>query len=119
MSYTDAVGRDALQVVFAQALLTLVMASGFWIVRDGGQALAALYGGGVTMVLTGWLAWRVRRAGGRDRSLGSIFSGSIARYALAALGIGAGIGLMGLAPLPLLSAFAVTQFGYLVLWRRQ
>jgi len=119
MSYTDAVRRDALRVVLAQALLTFVMAIGFWGYGDGRQALAALYGGGVTMVLTGWLAWRVRLAGTGVAGLGSIYSGAIARYALAALGVGAGIGLFKLSPVPLLSAFAVTQFGFVALWNRR
>lgn len=119
MSYTDAVHRDALRVVLAQALLTLVMAIGFWGFGDGREALAALYGGGVTILLTGWLAWRVRRAGVGVTGLGSIYSGAIARYALAALGVGVGIGLLKLSPMPLLSAFAVTQFGFVALWSRR
>jgi len=119
MSYTDAVRRDALRVMLAQALLTIVMAAGFWSFGEGRQALAALYGGGITMLLTGWLAWRVRRAGVGIGGLGSIYSGAIARYALAALGVGVGIGLFKLAPLPLLCTFAVTQFGFVALWNRR
>jgi len=119
MSYTDAVSRDAVRVVLAQALLTLLIAGVFWVSGNGLQGLAALYGGGVTMVLTAWLAWRVRQAGTRGGGLGSIFSGTVARYSLAALGMGVGMGLLKLPPLPLLVAFAVTQFGFVVLWRRR
>ena len=114
MSYSDAVGRGARRVVVAQAFVTVVMATGFGVFGGAPQALAALYGGIVTVLLTGWLAWRVRRAG----SLAAIYSGALARYALAAAAIGVGIGLLRLSPLPLLGAFAVTQFGFLVLLRR-
>jgi len=118
MSYTDSASRDARRVVLAQVVLTSLVAAGFGAVGGSEPALAALYGGMVTIALTVWLAWRVRRAGGPSGGWGSIFSGAIARYALAALGVGVGIGLLRLPPLPLLCAFAVTQFGFVVLWRR-
>jgi F0F1-type ATP synthase assembly protein I len=115
MSYADAVGRSARRVVLAQALLTLAGAVGFgwW----GGRAamLAGVYGGTVTMVLTLWLAWRVRQAAG---GMGTILSGALGRYALAAAGIAFGIGWLKLPALPLVCGFAVTQFGFVVLWRR-
>lgn len=118
MGYTDAVSRDARRVVVAQAVLALLVAAGFGIHGGAPQCVAALYGGAITILLTLWLAWRVRRAGNAGGGLASIYSGAIARYALAAAGIAAGIGGLRLAPLPLLGGFAVTQFGYVVLWRR-
>jgi hypothetical protein len=116
MSYADPVSRETRRIVLVQAALTVVVATGFGFAMESRQALAALYGGGVTIGLTLWLAWRVRQA---DRKgMAGLFSGAIARYALAALGVGAGIGLFRLPALPLLCAFAVTQFGFVVPWRR-
>lgn len=109
MNYTDVVGRGVGRVIGVQALATVALAVGFGVFAGWPQALAAIYGGMVTVVLTAWLAWRTHRAG----SLAAIYSGSVARYALAAAAIGAGIGLLKLVPLPLLVAFAVTQFGFL------
>jgi len=77
-------------------------------------ALAALYGGAITALLTVWLAWRMRRA----ESLAAIYSGALARYALAAAAIVVGIMVLRLQAVPLLCAFAVTQFGFLILLRR-
>jgi len=114
MSYTDAVSRDARRVVSIQALLTVAMALAFGLYGGVPWAAAALYGGIVTMGLTAWLAWRMRRVA----SLTAIYSGAVARYALAAAAIGVGVGLLRLAAVPLLCAFAVTQFGFLVLLRR-
>lgn len=114
MSCADSVSRDTRRVVLAQALLTVGVAIGALAFAGLPQMLAVLYGGAITILLTAWLAWRMRRAG----SLAAIYSGVLARYALAAAAIGVGIGLLGLSPLPLLGAFAVTQFGFLVLLRR-
>jgi len=119
MRYADAVGRDARRVVSAQAVLASLVAAGFGARGGWPQAAAAVYGGAITILLTLWLAWRVRRAGSTGSGLASIYSGAIARYALAAAGIAAGIGWLRLAPLPLLGGFAVTQFGFVVLWRRR
>jgi len=118
MGYPDAVGRDARRVVIVQSLATLLLAAGFGMVGGWSQGVAGLYGGAVTVVLTLWLAWRVRRAGAAGGGLATIYTGAIARYALAAMGIAVGIGWLKLAPLPLLAGFALTQFGFVVLWRR-
>jgi ATP synthase protein I len=95
------------------------VASGFGWTRGWDAALAASYGGMVTMLLTLWLAWRVRRAGSRGAGMVTIYSGVAARYALAAMGIAVGIGWIKLLPIPMLSSFAVTQFGFVVLWRQK
>lgn len=118
MRYADAVSRDARRVVFAQAVLALLVAAGFGMGGGRSQVVAAVYGGAMTILLTVWLAWRVRRAGNAGGGLATIYSGAIARYAMAAAGVAAGIGWLKLSPLPLLAGFAVTQFGFVVLWRR-
>ena len=116
MGYADAVSRDARLVLQAQVLLTILIAGGFGFAYGLPDALAALYGGAITVLITGWLAWRVRRVG-QTHSPGAglmvIYSSVVVRYASVIVLVGTGIGVLNLPPLPLLSAFAVTQFGFL------
>jgi hypothetical protein len=116
MGYVDTVRRDTRRVLQAQALLTLLIAGGFGFARGLPAVLAALYGGAITILITGWLARRVRQAGETatpGAGLVVIYSSAVLRYAAVVVLIGAGIGLLKLLPLPLLCAFAVTQFGFL------
>ena len=122
MSYNSTLSRGAIRVVVAQLALTLLVAGVFGVMRGRDALLAALYGGLVTVLVTGWLAWRVRRAGNAGTAatagLGVIYSSWVMRYVTVALLLAAGLGYLKLMPLPLLSAFAVTQFGFLASIRR-
>jgi ATP synthase protein I len=116
MGYVDTLRRDTRRVLQAQALLTLLIAGGFGLARGLPAVLAALYGGAITILITGWLARRVRQAGETatpGAGLVVIYSSAVVRYAAVVVLVGAGIGLLKLSPLPLLCAFAVTQFGFL------
>jgi ATP synthase protein I len=116
MGYAGSVSRDTRRVLQTQVLLTLLVAGGFGFFRGPTESLAALYGGAITVLITGWLARRVRQAGrarSPDAGLVVIYSSAVVRYAVVIVLVGAGIGLLKLSPLPLLSAFAVTQFGFL------
>lgn len=115
MGYNDVLNRGARRVVLTQALLTLLVAGGFGVVGGTDELLAAVYGGMVTIIVTAWLAWRLRTAGSpADAGFGAIFLSWMLRYVAVALLLGAGLGYLKLVPLPLLSAFAVTQFGFLM-----
>lgn len=116
MGYGDALRRDTRRILQAQLVLTLIIAGGFGLFRSLPEALAALYGGAITLLITGWLARRIRQAGqagSPGAGLVVIYAGTVVRYLAVMVLVGAGIGLLKLAPLPLLSAFAVTQFGFL------
>jgi len=116
MGYVDAVRQDVRRVLQAQVLLTLLIAAGFGFARGLPAALAALYGGAITIVITGWLARRVRQAGETatpGAGLVVIYSSAVVRYAIVVVLVGTGLGALKLSPLPLLCAFAVTQFGFL------
>jgi ATP synthase protein I len=120
MSYEDALSRDARRVLWAQALMTLAVATGFALWQGMAAAIAASYGGAITLLLTGWLAWRLRRVTAQNQggTLAVIYSSAALRYVMMTLLIGTGIASLHLAPLPLLVTFAVTQFGFLVpRWR--
>ena len=121
MSYNDALIRGARRVLMAQVSLTVLIAIGFGVTRDWGHALAAAYGGMVTLLVTGWLAWRLRRAGKvKDEAawMGVIYSSWFFRYATVMVLLGLGLGYLKLQALPLLTAFAVTQLGFMVSIRR-
>lgn len=121
MRYNDALIRGARQVLIAQALLTLLLAAGFGVVGGWPGFLAAVYGGMVTTLITGWLAWRLRRAGQVHDPAGGmavIYSSWFLRYATVVVLLGAGLGYLRLLPLPLLVTFAVTQLGFVASLRR-
>jgi hypothetical protein len=123
MSYNSVLSHGAIRVVIAQIALTLLVASVFGATRGLDDLLAALYGGLVTVLVTGWLAWRLRRAGSPAGSptagLGVIYSSWIIRYVAVMMLLGAGLGYIKLKPLPLIAAFALAQFGYLASFRRR
>jgi len=103
------------RVMWAQALVTLVIAAVF-ASRDGARAaLAAAYGGAVTMLISGWFGWRLQRVGGQTPAggLGVLYSSTVLRYAAAIVLLALGLGVLKLAPLPLVIAFGLAQFGFL------
>ena len=67
------------------------------------------------MLLSGWLGRGVLRSTG----LGSLYANAITRYGAAMLFLGLGMGALKLAPLPLIVAFAVAQFGFLANTRQR
>jgi hypothetical protein len=107
--------------VLAQALLTLGVAAVFLLATGARDAAAALYGGAVTVVITLWLARRVRRASEAKSAVAGmmvIYSATFLRYATAVLLLGLALMVLKLPALPLLSAFAAAQFGFLATLRR-
>lgn len=97
------------RIILFQALLTLPVAAVFGYTRGQAEFLSALYGGATAVLLSGWLGFGVWRA----RGLGSLYANAITRYGIAVLCLGLGLGVLRLAPLPLIAAFAVAQFGFL------
>lgn len=71
--------------------------------------MSALYGGALALLLTWWLGRGVWRSGG----LGALYANAITRYAAAMLFLGLGMGVLKLAPFPLIVAFAAAQLGFL------
>lgn len=104
-------------MIWAQAALTLLVAAGFVLARGWPEALAAMYGGGVTVLISAWQGWRLRRTSARRgqtarTELVGLYAGTLQRYAAVFVLLGIGLGVWRLAPLPLVVAFAVAQFGY-------
>ena len=109
--------RGVRRVVLTQGALTLLAAAGFAVAAGWSEALAALYGGGVALLISAWQGWRLRRvgrAGGAATDVVALYIGVIQRYAAVFVLLGLGLAVWRLAPLPLITAFAVAQFGYWV-----
>lgn len=114
MAYVNALARGARRVLVAQGLATLAIAAGFGS-RGWPAVAAALYGGAVTIAITAWLAWRLRRVTARTTpgaGMAVIYSSVLVRYLTVAALLVMGFVMLRLEPLPLLLAFAVTQLGY-------
>ncbi len=110
------------RVVVTQLLLTALLAAGFFVFHDRptsvADALAACYGGTVTVLISAWLGWRMKVATRSARrmaaaGLGGLYLANLTRYALAFVLLAFGLGVLRLSPIPLVIAFVVTQFGFL------
>ena len=106
----------------AQAAITLLVAAGFGL-RGMGEALAACYGGGVTILTSLWLARQTGRIVERAlqspaSGLGLLYSAASVRYGASALLLTFGLGVWKLAAVPMITAFGLAQLGFLAtLWR--
>lgn len=113
--------RDLRNLIIIQLILIMAVAVAtlFWQGRV--QALAALYGGAIVLLNSLLLARRMRRAGKLEgRSVvAAMYAGAAQRFVLAAAGFALGMGLLKLAPLPMIAAFALAQFAYVIAAQRQ
>ena len=121
MSYAAEVLRSGIRrVLVVQALVVVSIAIAWGLFGTGGPgALAALYGGGVAMVVTLLLGLRIQLAsdvGATDKARGAaaLYLGVLERYAVVLIGVGVGMGVLHLEPLPLILGFASAQTGYLL-----
>lgn len=101
-------------LLVAQLLLVgaVVVGAYFW----GGipYTMAALFGGAIVLMNSLLLGRRMQRAEQLpgDRVALAMYAGAVQRFVLAALGFALGMGLLALAPLPMLAAFAAGQLAY-------
>lgn len=119
------------RVVLSQMVLTVVVAGGFllfagwslpkdpsWLPAGILDALSALYGGGTAILSTWWLGRSVQRAGevarqNQQSSQWALYAGAVQRFVGTLVLLGLGLGGLKLAPIPLIVAFAVAQFGFI------
>lgn len=108
-------------VIIAQVFLVAAAASIYFGWQGPGAGLAALFGGGIALLNSLLLAWRVRRADrvAPERVTAVMFIGAAQRFALTIAGFALGIAVLELEPVPLIIAFAVTQLGFVIAAKRQ
>jgi ATP synthase protein I len=117
MSPLDAHTGDASRLLAVQAGLVAVVAVGFWFTGGLLSVQAAAYGGGIALLTTFLLGRRVRMAmDAAKQQPGSettvLMVGVVQRFVLALALLGAGIGWLGLEPVPLLVGLAVGQMAF-------
>lgn len=90
----------------------LVLASAVICVSMGGLAMseAALAGGAVAIVNLVLSAWALKRTHGAHGL--ALYAGAAARFLFVILSFGLAIGVLHLAPLPMLLVFGLTQLGH-------
>lgn len=111
--------EDVRALLAAQFVLVTLLSAALAFISGFPEARAAAYGG-VTALLSAWvLGFSVRKAAEVARtSPGSetpvLYIGAVTRFVLVLVLFGLGMGLLQLAPGPLLGGFIVAQFGHLI-----
>lgn len=103
-------------IFIAQALLILVISTGFLLI-DEEQMLAALYGGSITLINSLLMARRIHRANKQlaadpTDDVRSIYFGALERFLFTLIALAVGMGWLWLSPPALLLSFAVAHLGY-------
>ena len=103
-------------ILIAQLILTPVVAAVFLFMGKA-QALAALYGGGISIVNSLLMARRILRANevlSRDpvRDVRSMYLGAMERFAVTLGALALGMGWLRLEPVALLVGFASAYLGH-------
>jgi F0F1-type ATP synthase assembly protein I len=112
------------RVLAAQAILAAVTAAVFAVFHSLAAALAALYGGAITLASSALLARSVTRAAtfaaaSPGRGALVLYSGLAQRFLFAAVALAAGIAFYPRGALPALAGFAVAHLGFLASAKRK
>ncbi len=115
----ETIQQGARRVLIAQALLLLISATVAMLIQGWFAAVSALFGGVVTLFGTGWMAYRVYRAGEltRDNPSGgavALYGGVLIRFVFVITALAIGMGVLKLQPVFVLIGFAVTHLGYIL-----
>ena len=124
MSYANRVLRSGVyRVLMWQTLIVAVVVGAvFFSHGQRDDALSALYGGAVAMLVTFLLGLRLRGASVMDTTKSGIgdlrlylylYIGALERFGLVALGLGIGIGYLHLRPFLVIMGFTAAHMGYL------
>ena len=120
MSYAaDMLRQTVRRVLLLQTVLTLLTGVAFFALLGSLAALAALYGGAIAVIGTWLLGRRVQRAPelpapGHSGGQLALYAGILPRFIVTLALLGVGIGGLSLFPIPLITAFAVAQLGFLI-----
>lgn len=124
MTFADArLQKSVIRVIVVQSLTTTIIAAGALVYYGPQLALAAVYGGGLAMVVAFFTARWIYDAGEAARKQPRFGGGAFYRVAgrrlmLVLLGFGIGFGVFKLLPVPLLLAFGTSFLGYVFASRR-
>ncbi len=115
----ETIQQGASRILIAQALLLLITTAIVMLLQGWFAAVSAVYGGVITLMGTGWMAYRVYRAGEltRDNPSGgavALFGGALIRFVFVITALAMGMGVLKLHPLSVLIGFAITHLGYIL-----
>lgn len=111
------------KVIALQVGVGAVIAAAFFMAKGHGQALSALYGGVISIVIAFLLGRGVVRAADvarqdHKKSMLILYLGALQRFVLVLVLFGVGLKGLGLAFLPMIAGFAGAQLAYLSSMRR-
>ncbi len=123
MSYAaEILSKSIRRVLLTQLLLTLAVAAAYLVI-DGlsgrrGPVPSALFGGAAALASTWFLGRRVRRASETASHIAGgqlgFYAGAAPRFVITIVLLGVGMGWLKLAPVPLIVAFGLAQFGFVI-----
>lgn len=113
----------ARKLILLQVGVSTVIAAAFFMAKGQGEALAAIYGGVISIIIAFLLGRGVVRAAEAARqdhkkSMLILYLGAVQRFVLVLVLFGIGLKGLGLAFLPMLAGFAGAQLAYLSTMRR-
>ena len=105
-----ALNQDVRRIFLGQALSAALVCAACFVWGGVSYALAALYGGAITLA-SGFLAYRgAIRATKKTLSSASLYGGLMLRLAVVIALFAIAFGMLGLPPLPLITGFVAAQF---------
>ncbi len=115
---TEALARKNRTLLRYQILLTGLAVLVWWLLRGSDAAMAAGYGGSVTIIATLLLAWRMLRAGQQARfdprrSMQTLYIGAAWRFMLTVALFALGMGYFKLDPPAMIVGFVLAQLAYI------
>ena len=115
----ETIQQGARRILVTQSLLLLITAAVVMLIQGWFAAVSALFGGVITLIGTGWMAYRVHRAGEltRDNPSGgavALFGGVLIRFVFVITALAMGMGVLKLHPVSLIIGFAITHLGYIL-----
>lgn len=115
----ETIEQGAKRILIAEALLLAITVALVVVIREWFAAVSALYGGVITLIGTGWMAFRVHRAGELTRhnpgaGAVALYGGVAIRFVFVITALVIGMVVLKLMPLYVLIGFAVTHLGYIV-----
>ena len=107
------------RVIAVQLVVSLVAAAIFWVSQGFWEAVSALYGGLVSVMLALLSGWGFKRANAHaltdpKKSLMILYLGAVQRFVAVLVLLGAGLGGLKLEPLAVFIGFALAQASYLM-----
>ena len=105
------------RLLIVQAGLILASATAYFFAQGGAAAVAAAFGGAIALLNALVSAHHLKRAsvgaaGNAQRGMLELYLGAVIRFIATPLLVAVGIVALGLAPVPMLVAFAVAQVAY-------